>query len=170
MMKRQYEIISILTIAVIFSFTGTLFAGEGGHQEGVAQHGEVSGVPIPKTESGIWHLIQENQGELAEVIDAGKLSEVHKLAFRIHDLSKELIEKTTVLDASKKSKVESAVNRMGKVAAFLDQYGDAGDKANTVAQFERLKKLIKFIEIQYPEEVLSQTGDHHSQEGGENHH
>jgi hypothetical protein len=60
------------------------------------------------------------------------------------------------LTAEKLENVKAGSERVGEIAALLDQYGDAKDKENTTQKFERLSKALDYIESQYSPEVLKQ--------------
>lgn len=103
--------------------------------------------------SSVWHKIVKTQKELNEVVESGNLETVHKFAFEIRDLSKELLKKTTDKDLSEEqmNNVKATVEKIAEVAAALDEYGDAGDQANTVKELKRFNSLIDFMEMQYSE-------------------
>lgn len=103
--------------------------------------------------SSVWHEIIETQKELNEAVESGKLETVHKFAFEIRDLSGELLKRTADKDLSEEqmNNVKAAVEKIAEAAAALDEYGDAGDQANTVKELERFNSLIDFIEMQYSE-------------------
>lgn len=148
-MDFKHAKILVLSLVAVFALAFPLFASEEGHQGGVGE-----GVRVPETVSSIWHEIKEHEEHLNETIKAGKLDDVHKMAFTIRDLSKALSEKSVDLAADQLAKVKSSVERIAEVADLLDKYGDAGDKVNTEDQFVRLGKLLQFIEMQYPHDVL----------------
>jgi hypothetical protein len=110
--------------------------------------------------SSVWHKIVNTQKELNEAVESGKLETVHKFAFEIRDLSKELLKRTTDKNLSEEqmNNVKAAVEKISKSAAALDEYGDAGDQANTVKELKRFNSFIDFIETQY-----SESGEQHNQ-------
>ncbi len=163
-MKTKPVKFLVIALATVFSFPVLLTATEEGHHGGAAE-----AVHAPDTVAGIWHAIKDHEHELLETVKAGKLAEVHRFAFTIRDLSKALAEKSTDLPPDQLAKVESSVERIAEVASLLDQYGDAGDQANTEDQCVRLGKLLQFIETQYPEGVLSKGGEVHPYEAEAHH-
>lgn len=107
--------------------------------------------------SSVWHKIVATQKELNEAVESGKLETVHKFAFEIRDLSKELLKRTTDQDLSEEqlNNVKAAVEKITKSAAALDEYGDAGDQANTAKELRKFNSFIDFLETQY-----SESGEH----------
>ena len=103
--------------------------------------------------SPVWEKILKDKEGLNEVVKSGNLETVHKYAFAISDLSKELLKRTTDKDLSEKqmSNVKTAVQRIGEIAVALDEYGDKKDQANTEKQLEKFNKLIDYIDMQYSE-------------------
>ncbi len=103
--------------------------------------------------SPVWRKIVKTKKELNEVVESGNLKTVHEFAFEIRDLSKELLKRTTDKDLSEEqmNNVKATVEKIAEVAAALDEYGDAGDQANTVKELKRFNSLIDFIEMQYSE-------------------
>ena len=105
--------------------------------------------------SPVWKKILKDKKELNDLIKSGNLETVHKYAFAIADLSKELLKRTTDKDLSEKqmSNVKTAVQRIGETAVALDEYGDKKDQVNTEKQLEKFNKLIDFIDAQYSESI-----------------
>ena len=105
--------------------------------------------------SPVWKKILKDKKGLNEVVKSGNLEIVHKYAYAISDLSKELLKRTTDKDLSEKqmSNVKTAVQRIGEIATALDEYGDKKDQANTEKQLEKFNKLIDFIDSQYSESI-----------------
>lgn len=103
--------------------------------------------------SPVWHKIVETQKELNEAVESGKLETVHKFAFEIRDLSKELLKRTTEKDLSEEqmNNARAAVEKIAMSAATLDEYGDAGDQANTAKELKKFNSFIDFLETQYSE-------------------
>jgi len=155
----------IAVIMAIGALSLPSLASEGGHHD----EGRES-LRVPETASEIWHAIKDYEKELNEMIEAGELGGVHRIAFKIRDLAKELREKVTYLVPGKMAKVRSSVDRIADVAVLLDQYGDAGDRHNTEIQYTRLVKLLQYLEMQYPEELLSGNEPMHSHAETSSHH
>ena len=97
------------------------------------------------TVEGIMKQIHEHHGELATVVKNKKLADVHHHAFAIRDLAKALPAK---VPADSKSKVESSVKNISKLADDLDKSGDDGDQAKTEANLKKMDGLLKVLATQ----------------------
>jgi len=118
------------------------------------QHGAHEGeLEIPDTAEGIWHAIDEKGEHLAEVIEEGKLSDVHKIAFAIRDLAQALPEVSQELSKAKHKQLEGFVSRIADHAKNLDNYGDNGQQEKTEVEFEQLAKRLGFMRKLYPESM-----------------
>ena len=107
--------------------------------------------------STTWHEIKEHEKKLEETIKAGKLEEVHEIAFSIRDLTKSLFEESKGHPGIPLGMLMVSVNQVSAVADLLDQYGDANDKAKTELEFEKLKGILNAIEKQFPHDALSEA-------------
>ena len=104
--------------------------GHGEHAEG--GHSHESEIKIPADAKDIWAEINGRVSLLDKTISAGKLSEVHKIAFEIRDLADALPAASgTIVAESKHPSLQQYVSRVGKHAENLDKYGDAGNAAKT---------------------------------------
>lgn len=121
-----------------------------GHQEASAEHGA-----MPATLPGIWAEIEHERGELGEIIEAGKLNEVHVIAFRIRDLVGAMSHHSGTQLAGKEAEMTDAVTRVGQIAALLDESGDAGDAAATKTQKARYDQVLDYIKSLYPAGALA---------------
>jgi len=133
---------------------GLLMAGAVLAHEGEDGKGNESHEAMPGSISGIWGEIQGHEAMLKETIAAGKLDQVHEAAYEIRDMVKALSEKSGALAPASLKNVKSASGRVTEIASQLDNYGDAGDKAKTEEQFQRLTKELAFIQSQYSPEIL----------------
>ena len=141
-------------------------AGEGKHG-GEGHHGAGGGeAPRPETVAGIWHAIDEQVAHLDETIAAGKLADVHKVAFAIRDLAKELPEKSTDLPEAKQKLLTGLVERVAEHATNLDTYGDGGKAKETAAEFTQLKKRLDYMRGLYP---AADIGDAHEEDAHHQH-
>lgn len=104
---------------------------------------------IPTTAEGIWQSIDKETKELAVVIQAGKLDEVHHHAFAIRDLVAALPAHSGNLSTDKLAQVKTNSQFVGTLAERLDATGDAKDKVATEANFEKLQKVLKSIKENY---------------------
>ena len=87
-----------------------------------------------------------------------KLAKVHVVAFAIRDLAKLLPEKSKDLSPDNQKKLKGSVDRIAEIAKRLDQYGDAGDQANTEKEAKRLETLLQFIKKLYPADAFKHEG------------
>ena len=141
--------IVVLIGFLIVSLSSGVYASEG--QQGSDDNTSTGEVDDSTMLSPVWHEIVKTKKELNEVVESGNLETVHEFAFAIRDLSKELLKRTKGEDLSEEqmSNVKATVEKIAEVAAALDEYGDAGDQANTVKELKRFNSLIDFIEMQY---------------------
>ena len=162
-MRRKRVMVGVLALLMGLGWAGSnVYASEGGHDE-------TEEAAVPETLQGIWHEVMEGQEHLEEIITAGQLADVHKQAFHIRDLVQGLPEVSGELSADKQQRLQESVNRVAEIAELLDQYGDAGDAANTQAQADRLAKLLQYVETFYPEDALhSEHAEGHDE--GDAHH
>ena len=105
--------------------------------------------------SATWHEIKEHEKKLEETIKAGKLEEVHEIAFSIRDLTKSLFEESKGHPGIPVGMLMVNINQVAAIAESLDEYGDASDKQKTEAEFEKLKSILNAIEKQYPNGTLN---------------
>jgi hypothetical protein len=72
---------------------------------------------------------------------------MHVLELLVRDLANALPAKAA---ADKKKQVEGTVKNIAKLAADLDDSGDANDQAKTEANLKKLDGLLKVLESQFP--------------------
>lgn len=138
--------------------TGTDHHEAAAHAEhGMAEHHEASSEHggMPATLPGMWAEVEHERGELGEIIEAGKLNEVHVIAFRIRDLVGAMPHHSGALLAGKEAEMTDAVTRVGQIAALLDESGDAGDAAATNTQKARYDQVLDYIKSLYPAGALA---------------
>ncbi len=130
--------ILIVGTCAAFAFTGivssTAFAEE--------KEGAEMKMTIPATIEGIMTEIHTHQGELADVVKAKKLSDVHHHAFAIRDLVAALPDKVT---ADKKAHVEGSVKNIAKLAGELDESGDANNQALTETTLKKFDAVLMVL-------------------------
>lgn len=144
--------IVIAMIGTGLAFTPLVHAAENGHHD---EHGAAGKhEEKPTTLPGIWHEIQEHQELLASTIKAKKLDDVHKVAFAIRDLAKLLPDKSKDLSAENHKKLKTYIAGIEARAKKLDEFGDAGDQANTEKEAQSLDTLLGAIEKLYPANAL----------------
>jgi hypothetical protein len=97
---------------------------------------------IPDTEGDLWKAIDAKRSELAAVATNGDLSQAHHLAYAIRDLVAALPAKSSSLSADDQAKLRNNVKFVATLAERLDASGDAGDRAATQANYEKLAALL----------------------------
>jgi hypothetical protein len=126
-----------------FAFTAvtsqTAFAAE--HEKGEKAEKMV----MPETVDGIMAEIHKHHGELADVVKAKKLADVHHHAFAIRDLANGLPAKVA---ADKKARVDGSVKNIAKLAEDLDKTGDDNNQAATEANLKKLDGVLMVLEKQ----------------------
>ena len=104
---------------------------------------------IPATSEAIWQSIDKKTEQLAAVIQAGKLDDVHHHAFAIRDLVAALSSRSGNMPIEKLTQVKANAKFVATLAARLDTAGDAKDKVATEANFQKLKDVLKAIRVNY---------------------
>ncbi len=167
MMKTNWMMTTMLICAsAIWLATATESAASGGHEHG----GELNAIheanedrasdEEQQTAAELWRAIDADIERLSHIIDSGKLADVHKIAFGIRDLAKELSEKSTDLSEAKQKMLAGYVDRVAEHAKNLDMYGDTGDAERTAMEFAELEKRLSYMRKLYPE---SPSGDAHEE-------
>lgn len=111
----------------------------------MAAEEEAAPLAIPDTADGIWQAIDQHSTELKAVIDSGALAEVHHHAFAIRDLVAALPAHSPTLPAEDQAKLEGEVKFVATLAARLDETGDAGDKAGSQENYDKLVAVLTGI-------------------------
>ena len=117
----------------------TAFAAEKEHAE------KKEKMVMPETAEGIIAAIHKAHGELADIVKAKKLADVHKAAFAIRDLANGLPAKVA---PDKKARVEGSVKNIAKLAEDLDKTGDDNNQAATEANLKKLDGVLKALDAQ----------------------
>lgn len=111
----------------------------------MAAEEEAAPLAIPDTADGIWQAIEQHSAELKATIANGPLSEVHRHAFAIRDLVAALPARSPTLPAEDQAKLEGEVKFVATLATRLDETGDAGDKAGSQANYDKLVTVLNGI-------------------------
>jgi rubrerythrin len=131
----------------------SLKGADHGHDHGHAHdHGHGHGdqnVHAVGSLSEAWQEIKKHQEQLHAAIAANELGQVHGIAFSIRDLANQLPKLSSDLPADSMKKLNSWLPGVADSAKKLDQYGDAGDKANTQKEAKRMNTLISALEKLY---------------------
>jgi YHS domain-containing protein len=101
-----------------------------------------------------WADVQVQLRDLAELIRAGRLDEVHPVAFEIRDLVRTLPERSKALPAASLRRLEAQVRVLDRLAEQLDRYADAGKAADTARQEQAVRRTLAAIEALYPRGAL----------------
>ncbi len=107
-----------------------------------AQAAEAAPLQIPASTSAIWQAIDQHVAELAKLIQAGTLKEVHHHAFAIRDLSAALPSRTKQLSPEQYKLIEAQVKFVATLAQRLDASGDSNDRAGTESNLTKLKDVL----------------------------
>lgn len=111
----------------------------------MAAETESAPVAIPDTADAIWQAIDQHSTELKTTIESGSLGEVHHHAFAIRDLVAALPAHSPTLPAEDQAKLEGEVKFVATLASRLDETGDAGDKAGSQANYDKLVAVLNGI-------------------------
>ena len=110
-----------------------------------APEADTAATAIPDTADGIWQAIDTHRSELKAVIDSGALTTVHHHAFAIRDLVVALPAHSPSLSAEDLAKLEGEVKFVTTLADRLDESGDAGDKAASQTNYDKLVAVLDGI-------------------------
>ena len=132
------------------------------HEYGV-EHEGMPGMPAkgdpakPATGGSAWAELKETRDAIAQLIESGKLAEVHKQAERLERLGQALTDGAKSLPDDKRSRVEATLRQLPQVAKALDETGDRGDADATRRELKRLDGLLALIRAQYPADALEKV-------------
>lgn len=112
-----------------------------------AQASEEAPLQIPATTPAIWQTIDQHTAELAKLIQAGTLQEVHHHAFAIRDLSAALPARAKQLSPEQRKQIESQVKFVARLAQRLDASGDSNDRAGAESNLTKLKSVLESMRV-----------------------
>lgn len=143
-MKMNKVVIGLLVFGLMVSFmTAVPVSAQDGTPPKLIPEGEtmdgMTGVHTPQIILG---LIEQRHQILTRIVVEKKLDEVHKQAFAIRDLAKEL---SGVVAPEKKMKVTATASNISKLADELDESGDAGNQVATEANLKKMDGLIMML-------------------------
>ena len=104
-----------------------------------------------------WSKIEASATELDKTIKAGKLAEVHEVAFAIRDDIVTLPAKSAALPADKKKKLAGYVQTVSATAKALDEAGDSKNLKGVKAGQARMKTTLQAIKALYPAGTFAAT-------------
>ena len=110
-----------------------------------ASEADATPMAIPDTADAIWQAIDKHRAELKTTIESGSLGEVHHHAFAIRDLVAALPAHSPTLPAEDQAKLAGDVKFVATLASRLDETGDAGDKAGSQANYDKLVVVLNGI-------------------------
>jgi hypothetical protein len=104
-----------------------------------------------------WAKIEASAADLDKTIAAGKLGEVHEIAFAIRDDVVTLPAKSAALPADKKKKLTGYVQTVSATAKGLDEAGDSKNLKGVKAGQARMKATLQAIKTLYPAGTFAAT-------------
>ena len=100
---------------------------------------------IPDSADAIWLAINQKSAELKATIANGDMKNVHHQAFAIRDLVAALPSHSPTLPAEDATKLQSEIKFVSTLADRLDETGDAGDRAESQANYDKLVTVLDGI-------------------------
>ncbi|CZG39899.1 TPA: transporter [Legionella pneumophila] len=104
---------------------------------------------IPTTIPAIWEAIDEHAAAINKALANNQLSTIHQHAFAIRDLVKTLPGLSKNLSEEQLKNLQLNVGYTEQLAKRLDKTGDANDKKGTVANWQKLQKVLTLIRANY---------------------
>lgn len=104
---------------------------------------------IPKTIPEVWQAIDEHEATIAKLIKGNQLTSIHLHAFAIRDLVQALPGLGGDLTPEKLAAVKQGSGYIDQLAVRLDKTGDANDKEGTLANYNKLQKILEQIRANY---------------------
>lgn len=131
-------------------------SGHEGH-DGMGNMPGMGETADPEHRASAWAELKETRDSIAELIDSGKLAEVHKQAERLAPLGQALSDGAKSFPEEKRTRIEATLRQLPGLGKTLDQAGDNGDLAGTRRELKRLDGVIALIQAQYPADALSKV-------------
>jgi uncharacterized cupredoxin-like copper-binding protein len=144
----------------------------GGEHEG---HEGMPGTPgmedasKPASGSSAWAELKSVRDAIAQLMESGKLAEVHNQAERLAPLGDALRDGAKGLPDDKRARVEAALRQLPELGKTLDKAGDAGDVEATRRELKRLDGVIALLQAQYPADLLPKVPAPAGMPGGAKH-
>lgn len=154
---------SVAVFWLAFAIAPAAVAQQQGHGPGHEGHGGMGGMPgmagatEPGQATSAWAELKSTRDAIANLIESGKLAEVHGQAERLAPLGQALGEGAKALPDDKRSRVEATLRQLPALGTSLDKAGDSGDAAATRRELKRLDGVIALIQAQYPAEALAKV-------------
>jgi hypothetical protein len=118
-----------------------------------AHGGEETNKPLPTTIPAIWKAVDTEVSAINEAITNNQLDQIHHHAFAINDLMKSLPALSQTLSPEQLTTLKKEIGYVDALALRLDKTGDAKDKDGTIANFEKLQKILAQIRAHYSAEL-----------------
>lgn len=117
----------------------------------------MGGTAEPAHGTSAWAELKETRDAIAQLIESGKLAEIHGQAARLAPLGQALSDGAKSLPEDKRTRVEATLRQLPELGKTLDKVGDAGDVAATRRELKRLDGVIALLQAQYPADALSKV-------------
>lgn len=115
----------------------------------LANEQETAPLKIPTTIPEVWQAIDEHSAAISKLITANQLTTIHSHALAIRDLVRALPGLSGNLSPEKLAAVKRDSGYVDQLAVRLDKTGDANDKDGTIANFDKLQKILEQIKTNY---------------------
>lgn len=106
-------------------------------------------IKIPTTIPAVWQAIDEHTAAIDKLITTNEFATIHAHAFAIRDLVAALPALSNDLSSEQMAALKRDAGYVSQLAVRLDKTGDANDKEGTVANFNKLKKILGQIRANY---------------------
>lgn len=139
-LKTIQSWISLLSVLlVLFCWQSAVFANTD----------EKSAEIIPTTIPAVWQAVDNHVATMNDAIQNNQLDQIHHHAFAIDDLVKSLPALSKDLSDEKLTALKKQIAYVDELSKRLDKTGDAKDKAGTIANLEKLQKILNVIRANY---------------------
>ncbi len=133
---------------------------QGSGHEGHGGMGDMPGMgetAEPEHGASAWAELKSVRDAIAQLVESGKLAEIHNQAERLAPLGEALTAGAQSVPEDKRIRIEAALRQLAELGKTLDKAGDAGDVDATRRELKRLDGVIALIQAQYPTELLSKV-------------
>lgn len=139
--SKGCKLIMALLGACLFNFSIQSIA--------LANEQKTAPLKIPTTIPAVWLAIDEHTAAIDKLITTNQLTTIHSHALAIRDLVKALPGLSSDLSPEKLAAVKRDSGYVDQLAVRLDKTGDANDKEGTMANFNKLQKILEQIRTNY---------------------
>ncbi len=128
-----------------------------GH-EGHSGMGDMPGMGGSAEPGGsAWGELKAARDSVSQLIESGKLAEVHNQAEKLAPLADALRTGAKTLPEDKRTRIEGTLKQLTELGKTLDKAGDSADVEATRRELKRLDGVITLIQAQYPADLLSKV-------------